>query len=76
MAKKAEGLFANRKAIALARGGNANVVKASSYYNIARIYEGESSWAEALDSYRTAAQLREHDAYRKGIARMNQKLGN
>jgi len=76
MGKKAEGLFANRKAIALARGTNANVVKASSYYNIARIYEDEGSWSEALNNYQTAEQLRDHDAYRKGIQRMNQKLGN
>jgi hypothetical protein len=76
MGKKAEGLFANRKAIALANGSNGNVVKASSYYNIARIYEDEGSWSDALNNYQTAKQLRDHDAYNKGIARMNQKLGN
>lgn len=74
--KKAEGLFANRKAIALATGSNANVVKASSYYNIARIYEDEGSWDDALSNYQSAMRLRDHDAYRKGIDRMNQKLGN
>lgn len=76
MGKKAEGLFANRKAIALATGSNANVVKASSYYNIARIYEDEGSWDDALSNYQSAMRLRDHDAYRKGVDRMNQKLGN
>ncbi len=76
MGKKAEGLFANRKAIALASGKNKKVVKASSYYNIARIYEDEGSWSEALNNYQTAEQLRTHKAYRRGITRMNQKLGN
>ena len=65
-----------RDGIALAAGKNEKIVKASSYYNIARIYEDEGSWSEALNNYQTAEHLRTHKAYRGGIARMNQKLGN
>lgn len=36
--RNGEALWANRKSIALASGADANVVRASSYYNIARIY--------------------------------------
>ncbi|MBM4779682.1 MAG: hypothetical protein GQE15_18415 [Archangiaceae bacterium] len=36
--RNGEPLWANRKAIALASDADANVVRASSYYNIARIY--------------------------------------
>jgi tetratricopeptide (TPR) repeat protein len=73
--KRAEGLFANRKAIALASGPKRAVVQASSYYNMARIYEDNGDWRAALENYRTALGLREHSAYTKGIARMQQKLG-
>lgn len=73
--KSAEGLFANRKAISLASGAKRAVIQASSYYNIARIYEDSGDWNSALENYRTALNLREHSAYRKGIARMQQKLG-
>lgn len=75
MGKRAEGLFANRKAIALASGPNRNVVQASSLYNIARIYEDNQAWQDALDNYVAAKRLRDHNAYNSGIDRMKQKLG-
>jgi len=73
--RNAEALWANRKAIALASGPNASTVKASSHYNIARVYEEDGLWAEALDSYQSAQGLKDHAAYRKGIEKMKQKLG-
>lgn len=73
--KSAEGLFANRKAIALASGTRSAVVQASSYYNMARIYEDNRAWSAALENYRRALSLREHPAYTKGITRMQRKLG-
>jgi hypothetical protein len=73
--QRAEGLFANRKAIALASGRNKNRVQAASYYNIARIYEDAGEWESALTNYQTAKRLRSHSAYDDGIARMKQKLG-
>ncbi len=73
--RKAEALWANRKAIALASGATANTVKASSHYNIARIYEADGLWAEALESYRSALAFKDHPAYRSGIDKMKQKLG-
>jgi len=72
--RTAEGLWANRKAIELAEGSRKDRVKASSYYNIARIYESQSLWQEALTNFRNAKSFREHSAYDKGIARMLEKL--
>lgn len=72
--RTAEALWANRKAIELASGKSKDRVQASSYYNIARIYEAKGQWQDALDSYRKAKSLRAHSAYDKGIERMEQKL--
>ena len=62
------------KAIELASGNSKNRVQASSYYNIARIYEAKGQWQDALDNFRKAKSLREHSAYDKGIQRMQEKL--
>lgn len=72
--RTAEALWANRKAIELASGNNKNRVQASSYYNIARIYEGNGQWQDALDNFNKAKALRQHSAYDKGIQRMQEKL--
>lgn len=72
--REAEALWANRKAIELASGGNKKTVKASSYYNIAKIYESKGEWQEALTNYESALANKEHSAYRKGIQRMREKL--
>ncbi|MDR3418247.1 MAG: tetratricopeptide repeat protein [Nevskia sp.] len=70
---RAEALWANRKAIALASGADAPRVRASSYYNIARIYEASSEWGNALDNYRAAESERHTDIYATSIARMQTK---
>lgn len=72
--KEAEALWANRKAIDLASGSKAHYVRASSYYNIARIYEKKSQWEDALQNFELAQQNRAREAYTKGIARMQSKL--
>ena len=72
--RNAEALWANRKAIALASGANAATVKASSYYNIARVYEEDSKWTEALESYEAAQGFKSNPAYTKGIEKMKQKI--
>ncbi|USD39121.1 MULTISPECIES: tetratricopeptide repeat protein [Ferrimonas] len=72
--RTAEALWANRKAIELASGKHKNRVQASSYYNIARIYEAKEQWRAALENFRKAKSLRQHSAYDNGIARMQEKL--
>ncbi|TCI94902.1 tetratricopeptide repeat protein [Tenacibaculum sp. M341] len=72
--KEAEALWANRKAIDLAYGSKAHIVRASSYYNIARIYEKKGQWADALQNFKNAKRNREHRAYNEGISRMSAKL--
>jgi tetratricopeptide (TPR) repeat protein len=74
VSRVAEAIWANRKAIALASGPTAGQVKASSYYNIARIYEDQKKWADAKQNYEWALQNKPNDAYTKGIARMAEKL--
>ncbi len=73
--RNAEALWANRKAIALASGKTAATVKASSYYNIARVYESDGKWSDALENYQSALSNKDHPAYRGGIEKMKQKLG-
>ena len=51
-------------------------MKASSYYNIARVYESDGKWAEALENYEAALSNKEHPAYLSGIEKMKQKLGD
>ncbi len=73
--RNAEALWANRKAIERASGSKANTVKASSYYNIARVYEKQNEWQNALENYKNALSFKSHPAYTKGIKRMKKKLG-
>lgn len=70
----AEAIWANRKAIALAYGKRKHIVQASSYYNIAKIYESQGKWVDAKQNYTWALEKREHSAYTQGIARMTEKL--
>lgn len=70
----AEAIWANRKAIALANGANINTVKASSFYNIAKIYENQGQWQDALQHYEWARERKQHSAYDNGIKRMKEKL--
>lgn len=68
-------ITANRKSISLARGGTRQGVMASSYYNIARIFEARGDWAQALQNYWWAQQNKPGKVYTDAISRMNAKLG-
>ena len=70
---EAEAIWADRKAIALANGPDAARVRASSYYNIARIYESKSEWAKALGSYQAAESEKHSDVYQAAISRLRQR---
>jgi len=72
--RDAEALWANRKAIERASGSRTNTIKASSYYNIAKVYESQGKWNDALANYENALSNKSHNAYRKGIKRMKIKL--
>jgi TPR repeat/Tetratricopeptide repeat len=76
LGRTAEALWANRKSIALAAGPDANVVRASSYYNIARIYEAEGQFADALLQYKLANTERPMKVYEDSQRRMQAKLKN
>jgi len=73
--RNAEALWANRKAIERASGSKAKTVRASSYYNIARVYEKQGEWQNSLNNYNNALSNKNHPAYKKGIKRMKDKLG-
>ena len=68
--RTAEAIWANRKAIALATGANANTVRASSYYNIAKIYEAAGQYQDALTQYESAKREKQNPVYDKSIARV------
>lgn len=75
LGRSSEALWANRQSIAFASGGDANVVRASSYYNIARIYEAEGQFADALVQYERANRERPMKVYTDAQRRMAMKLG-
>ncbi|QRK07385.1 tetratricopeptide repeat protein [Archangium violaceum] len=66
-------IWANRKAIALARGAGKNGVMASSYYNIARIFEAQGDWKQAEQNFWWARQNRPMKVYDDAILRMQGK---
>lgn len=68
--RTAEAIWANRKAIALAHGGSAATVRASSYYNIARIYESARQYDDALRHYQLAREQKANPVYDKAIQRV------
>lgn len=74
LGRNAEALWANRKAIALASGKQKETIQASSYYNIARVYEDQQNWAQALKNYEEALKKKQNPAYAKGIDKMKAKL--
>jgi tetratricopeptide (TPR) repeat protein len=69
--RTAEAIWANRKAIALASGATAATVRASSYYNIARIYEAAGQREDALRQYQLAKQQKANPVYDKSIERLS-----
>ncbi|MGY4534540.1 tetratricopeptide (TPR) repeat protein [Pseudomonas sp. TE3786] len=69
--RTAEAIWANRKAIALATGTSAPTVRASSYYNIARIYEAAGQTDDALAQYRLAKEQKANPVYDKAIERLS-----
>ena len=70
----AEANWANRKAIELASGANANTIKASSYYNIARIYEEKGEYESALQNFKNAQNHKNNKVYIYAIKRMEDAL--
>ncbi|WP_416770901.1 tetratricopeptide repeat protein [Pseudomonas sp. RHF3.3-3] len=69
----AEAIWANRKAIALASGNSANTVRASSYYNIARIYENAGQFSDALRHYELAKEQKANPVYDTAIERVKNR---
>ena len=71
---KAEAIYANRKAITYASGNSINTTKASAYYNIAKIFENENDFQEALNYYKIAKELKENTVYDNAIIRVKGKM--
>lgn len=69
--RRAEAIWASRKAIALASGPTAGTVRASSYYNIGRMYEAAKQFDDALRSYQQAKQERANPVYDNAIKRVS-----
>jgi len=73
MGRNAEAIWANRKAITLASGPQANTVKAGSYYNIGRIYEEKGRYADALRQYQLAKAQKANPVYDNAMNRVKNK---
>ncbi|MDC8013195.1 YfaP family protein [Tahibacter soli] len=71
--RPAEAIWANRKAIALASGATAPTVRASSYYNIGKLYEESGQFADAQRSYEQAKSQKANPVYDKAIERVKGK---
>ncbi|MBF4516828.1 tetratricopeptide repeat protein [Flavobacterium sp. ANB] len=71
---KAEAIYSNRKAITYAAGNSINTTKASAYYNIAKIFENDNDFEEALNYYKLAKEYKENTVYDNAIIRVESKL--
>jgi predicted nucleic acid-binding Zn finger protein len=69
--RAAEAIWADRKAIALASGATAPTVRASSYYNIGRLYEDADQFDNALNNYRAAKNEKANPVYDNAIQRVS-----
>ncbi|MDQ1160496.1 tetratricopeptide (TPR) repeat protein [Chryseobacterium sp. SORGH_AS 447] len=69
--RHAEAIWANREAIKFA---NDNTIKASSYYNIAKIYENSGQYSDALYYYGLAKENKENPVYDKALLRVKAKM--
>jgi len=72
--RTSEAIWADRKAIALASGNSAATVRASSYYNIARIYEAAGQFSDALQNYQAAKQQKDNPTYTQAIERVQAQI--
>lgn len=71
---KAEAIYANRKAITFASGNSINTTKAGAYYNIAKIFENDNNFDDALNYYRLAKQFKQNVVYDNAIERVQSKM--
>ena len=71
---KAEAIYSNRKAITYATGNSINTTKASAYYNIAKIFENDNDFEEALNYYKLAKEFNENTVYDNAIIRVKNKI--
>jgi uncharacterized protein YfaP (DUF2135 family) len=69
--RAAEAIWADRKAIALASGPTAATVRASSYYNIGRLYEAAGQFDDALSNYQSAKHEKANTVYDNAIQRVS-----
>lgn len=72
--RSAEAIWANRKAIALASGATAATVRASSYYDIGRMYESAGQFASARENYQAAKREKNNSVYDKAIERVSARM--
>lgn len=72
--QKAEAIYATRKAITFASGNSINTTKASAYYNIAKIFEGDDDFQDALNYYKLAKEHKENIVYDNAINRVEGKM--
>lgn len=70
-----EALSANQKALEVASGPKAALVKACSNFNNGTIYEGQGRLQDALRSYEAAAQLKPKAVYEQAANRIKGLLG-
>jgi tetratricopeptide (TPR) repeat protein len=71
--RAAEAIWADRKAIALASGPTAAVVRAGSNYNIGRLYEAAGQYHEALRYYEFARREKANPVYDRAVERVRAK---
>lgn len=69
--RSAEAIWADRKAIALASGPTAALVRAGSNYNIGRLYEAAGQLADAKRYYEFAKREKANPVYDKAIKRVS-----
>lgn len=68
-----DAIAADRKAIALASGPAASTIRASAYYDMARIYEDAGQLDTALEHYQKAREQKANPVYDKAIERLQNR---
>lgn len=69
--RAAEAIWASRRAIALAKGPGAAVVRAGAYYNIGKLYELDGQYERAMSNYLAARREKPDKSYDEALERVS-----
>lgn len=69
--RAAEAIWASRRAIALAKGPGAALIRAGAYYNIGKLYELDGQYERAMSNYLAARREKPDKSYDEALERVS-----